>query len=631
MRVLGTAGHVDHGKSTLVRRLTGIDPDRLAEEKAREMTIDLGFAWWTTPSGEVVGIVDVPGHRDFIENMLAGVGGISAVLLVIAADEGVMPQTREHLAILDLLGVQHGLVVLTKIDMVDDPDWLELVAQDVTTLLLGTALQGAPILPVSARTGAGIASLEAAIEHLLQETPVPPNTNQPRLPIDRVFAMSGFGTVVTGTLLGGSLRLGDEVALLPSGVRGRVRGLQRYRTPVETASPGSRLAVNISGVDKNEVKRGDVLTYPGQIHPTQLADIRFRHLPDVERALRHNAQVKFFAGTAETTAFVRLLDAETLPPGAEGWLQVRLDSPLALTKGERVILRYPSPSETIGGGIVVNVNPTRRWKRFNAEVIARLELQMQGSPAERIAQAAENPEPLKRQTLQQRYHGTDFADAATAALDEGLLVSFTDGSLWAATSLRAVQQQIMDIVRQYHTVEPLRLGIPREEVRSRVGLKNNHLGMVLDTLPELWAEGALIRLRSHTIRFNERQQTRIETLMSQIAANPYTPPSYDIAVSIVGENVLRALIDLGEIVQMATMPEVIFARPTYEQMKQQVLTMIDTHGSIDAKAVRDLFNASRKYAIGLLEHLDASGITRRDGDNRVRAHHNLRQNGVIKE
>ncbi|RMG72529.1 MAG: selenocysteine-specific translation elongation factor, partial [Chloroflexi bacterium] len=267
MRVIGTAGHVDHGKSTLVQRLTGIDPDRLQEEKQRQMTIDLGFAWLTL--GHIqVGVVDVPGHRDFIENMLAGVGGIDAVMLVIAADEGVMPQTREHLAILDLLGIENGVVVLTKIDMVDDAEWLDLVELDIQDLLANTRLHQAPIVRVSAYTGQGIPQLVETLTMLLNTIPPRPNYNQPRLPIDRVFTISGFGTVVTGTLMGGTLRLGDDVELQPSGIRGRIRGLQNYKQSVEICYPGSRVAVNLTGVDKNDIQRGDVLSHPGQIKPS---------------------------------------------------------------------------------------------------------------------------------------------------------------------------------------------------------------------------------------------------------------------------------------------------------------------------------------------------------------------------
>lgn len=407
MRVIGTAGHVDHGKSSLVRALTGIDPDRLAEEKAREMTIDLGFAWLKLPDGETVGIVDVPGHRDFIENMLAGVGGIDGVLLVIAADEGVMPQTREHLAILDLLGVQHGLVVLSKTDMVDDPDWLDLIEHDVQGVLSGTTLDGVGIVRMSARTGAGIPDLHQHLTSLLADMPPRSDYGSPRLPVDRIFTISGFGTVVTGTLLGGSLRVGEEVELQPAGLRGRIRGLQSYKQTVDTAEPGSRVAVNVSGVEKRAVERGNVLTLPGLLQPTTMVDVRFRHLKDVSRSLKHNAEVKLFSGAAESVGHVRLLDYQELAPGQEGWLQIRLETPMALAQGDRFILRYPSPSQTIGGGVIVNSHPSRRWKRFQADVLESLATRLAGTPAERLVQAAHAPE--KRSALQKQL-GYNTAD-----------------------------------------------------------------------------------------------------------------------------------------------------------------------------------------------------------------------------
>ncbi|MDO9348938.1 MAG: selenocysteine-specific translation elongation factor, partial [Anaerolineales bacterium] len=302
MRVIGTAGHVDHGKSTLITALTGINPDRLKEEQEREMTIDLGFAWLTLPDGEEIGIVDVPGHRDFIENMLAGVGGIDATLLVIAADEGVMPQTREHLAILDLLQISAGLVVLTKIDLIDDPDWLELIESDVRQALKDTVLADAPIIRVSSKTQTGFPELLETLGLLLQERPTRLDLGRPRLPVDRVFSIPGFGTVVTGTLTDGRLNLGEEVVILPTGLRGRVRGLQTHKKKEEIALPGSRTAVNISGVNVDQIRRGEVIAHPGQYHPTRMLDVRFRLLPDVSGPLRHAGEVKLFIGTSETIA-----------------------------------------------------------------------------------------------------------------------------------------------------------------------------------------------------------------------------------------------------------------------------------------------------------------------------------------
>ncbi|MDP3062682.1 MAG: selenocysteine-specific translation elongation factor, partial [Chloroflexota bacterium] len=333
MFVIGTAGHVDHGKSTLVKALTGIDPDRLPEEKAREMTIDLGFAWLTLPSGREVSVVDVPGHERFVKNMLAGVGGIDLALLVVAADEGVMPQTREHLAILDLLQVKRGVVVLTKADLVDR-DWLELVSADVEEALKGTTLETAPLVAVSALTGQGLDELKALLDRMLRQTERRQDLGRPRLPIDRVFTVAGFGTVVTGTLIDGSLSVGQEVALAPSGKRSRIRGLQSHRKKLERAEPGNRVAVNLSGLTLDEVARGEVLTAPGWLEATALVDASVRVVPVSSRALKHNETLTFHAFASEAFARVRLLEGDELKPGQEGWAQLHLDTPVPLLKGD---------------------------------------------------------------------------------------------------------------------------------------------------------------------------------------------------------------------------------------------------------------------------------------------------------
>jgi selenocysteine-specific elongation factor len=617
MRVVGTAGHVDHGKSTLVKRLTGIDPDRLAEEKAREMTIDLGFAWLKLPNGEMLGLVDVPGHRDFIANMLAGVGGVDAVLLVIAADEGVMPQTREHLAILDLLGISHGLIALTKTDLVDDPDWLILIEADIRALTAGTHFAHADIVRVSARTGAGLPGLVERLTEVLAVMPPRAAYGQPRLPIDRVFSISGFGTVVTGTLLGGALRVGDEVEIQPGGLRGRIRGLQSYQQSVEIAEPGSRVAVNVAGIERTALQRGHVLTYPGTLDGTTLIDVQFCHLKEARRPLKHDSEVKFFSGAAETVAHVRLLDAETLLPGAEGWLQIRLEEPLALAAGDRFILRYSSPSETIGGGVVVNPHPARKWKRFQADVLRELETRLEGTPAERLAQAA--AEPVKPANLQKQlgYSQADFDAALHEAVEHELLVTLPDGTLLARTSYDAITRRMLAELRAFHEADPLRLGMSREEMRSRLGLKAAFFNTLLDTLSEVVVtERDVLRLAAHQIHFTDEQQARVNTLLAQMNAAPYTPPSWSEAAGQVGEEVLYALADLGEIVPVA--PDVMFTRAAYDEMVNASLAMIDADGNVTAAGLRDRFETSRKYAISLLEYLDSVGITRRVGDARVR-------------
>ncbi len=626
MHVIGTAGHVDHGKSTLVQALTGINPDRLREEQEREMTIDLGFAWLTLPNGESVGIVDVPGHRDFIENMLAGVGGIDAALFVIAADEGVMPQTREHLAILDLLRIPGGVVALTKIDLIDDPDWLELVQADVSEALQGTVLDGAPIIPVSARTGQGLAELTAALQEVLARTPPRPDRGRPRLWIDRVFTIGGFGTVVTGTLVDGHLEVGQEVEILPRGLRARIRGLQTHKTRIQRAVPGSRVAINLTGISKQDLARGDLVTTPGWLRPTTLTDVRLDLLRDAPFPLKHNAFVKFFCGSAETVARVRLLGTETLAPGESGWVQLELDDPLPLVRGDRFIIRVPSPAVTVGGGEVVDPNPGRKHRRFRPEVLARLETLARGTPAEVLLQTLERRGPL---TVRDLLEVSGLGEAAPEALAE--LFSTGDAvvldavpepaparlvvsrSWWSATTAR-----MRDELAAYHARYPLRPGMSREELRSALRLDprayNGLLaraaadGLIVD-------EAATVRLPEHQVRFTPQQQQAVDDLLARFRAAPYATPSVKEAAALVGEEVLGVLLARGDLVQVS--PEVIFLRETYEEMVERIRAHIQQQGSITLAQVRDLFQTSRKYAQALLEYLDGVGVTRRVGDERV--------------
>ena len=618
MRVIGTAGHVDHGKSTLVKRLTGIDPDRLAEEKARALTIDLGFAWLTLPDGETLGIVDVPGHHDFIENMLAGVGGIDAVMLVVAADEGVMPQTREHLAILDLLGIDAGLVALTRVDLVEDPEWLELVKEEVLELLEGTSLADAPMLPVSATEGVGIDELLESLSEILARSPERLDGDQPRLPVDRVFSMSGFGTVVTGTLTGGSLCTGDEIELQPGDMRGRIRGLQSYQKKVQRALPGSRVAVNISGLAKSAVARGHVLGRPGQLQSTMLADVKFRYLSTVLQPLRHNAEVKLFTGTAETSARVRLLVGDELVPGASGWLQLRLARPLPLAHNDRFILRRPSPAETIGGGVVIDPQPGRNWKRNQPKVLRRLQVLADGSPAERLALAADGRNPLTRRELQREGGmGSEALESALAAALQQKLMVTLDGPRWLALSAwSALERQLHAILAEFQMQYPLRRGMPREALRSQLRIDQATLSALIERDNEVAGSGDIVHLRKHVVSFSPEQRILVDRLTEMLRANPFMPPSWTEAVAVTGEELLGALLEKGDLVRVA--PDILFAEDSWRELVWAVLEIIKRDGSVSASQLRDRFETSRKYAIGLLESLDDARITRREGDVRVR-------------
>jgi selenocysteine-specific elongation factor len=627
MRVIGTAGHVDHGKSTLIAALTGTHPDRLLEEQRREMTIELGFGWMTLPNGEEVGMVDVPGHRDFIENMLSGIGGIDAALLVIAADEGVMPQTREHLAILDLLQIPAGLIVLTKIDLAPDPSWLDLIETAIRAAVRDTVMNDAPIVRVSAKTKTGLESLVSSLESLLQDKPSRPDLSRPRLPIDRVFSMSGFGTVVTGTLLDGQLALGEEVEILPSAQRGRVRGLQTHRRKEERAVPGSRTAVNISGVETESIQRGEVLVHPDQYQATRRMDARLRLLNDVSSSLKHNSEVKFFVGASETIAALRLLGTEELHPGEEGWIQLELRDPIVGVRGDRYILRRPSPGETLGGGVIVDHQPKGRHKRFDENVLRSLESISQGTPADVLLEAALALHIASIKDIVARSHlETGKAQLALnellgagslVPLEEASPSSSSDGLAIARPHWNSLREKILQTVAAYHAQYPLRRGIQREELKSKLKLSPRAFSAVLQRLladHSLAESPTVIAKPEHEIKFDQTQQARVQVVMQKFAQNPFSPPGVKELQNELSEELLSALMELGEFVSVSS--DVIFRKSDYERMVDTIRNEIEQKEKITLGEVRDLFQTSRKYAQALLEHLDAIGVTRRDGDFR---------------
>jgi selenocysteine-specific elongation factor len=628
VRVIGTAGHVDHGKSSLVQALTGINPDRLREEQEREMTIDLGFAWLALPSGEPVGIVDVPGHKDFIENMLAGIGGIDAALFVIAADEGVMPQTREHLAILDLLEIGSGVIVLSKLDLVEEEGWLDLVMADVAETMDGTCLRGAPIVPVSARTGEGLDEVLSALDGILAASQPRRDRGRPRLPIDRVFTISGFGTVVTGTLVDGSLSVGQEVEIQPQGLKARIRGLQTHKLKIERAVPGSRVAVNLTGVRKEDLQRGDVVSTPGWLRSTVLVDVRLDYLADNPRPLRHNQQVKFFSGSAEVLAHVRLLGDKVLLPGQTGWVQLRLSGPVPLTKGDRFIVRLPSPSLTIGGGMVVDPHPGQRHRRFRTQLIERLETLAQGTPAEIALQTLERRGPVAGRELAQASGLGEEIESALAELvaseqvvilgaDE-LYAGGRDQLFISRSGWSALTEQMDRELRTHHEAYPLRAGMPREALRGRLRLQARLFNAMMNQAvaeERISEQGATVRLPAHVVQFSPRQQQQVDALLERFKTNPYTPPSFKECLSELDEELLAALLAQRQLVQVND--DVVFQAETYDEIVERTRSYIEASGSITVAQFRDLFKTSRKYALGVLEHLDTEGVTKRVGDERV--------------
>ena len=619
MYVIGTAGHVDHGKSTLVKAMTDIDPDRFPEEKAREMTIDLGFAWMTLPSGRDVSIVDVPGHERFIKNMLAGVGAIDLALLIVAADESVMPQTREHLAILDILQITRGLVVITKTDLVDE-ELIELVKAEVEDTLQGTSFEGCPMIGVSAYTGEGINDLKSNIDIILDETDVRKDLGRPRLPIDRCFTISGFGTVVTGTLIDGTLTVGQEIELAGSGQRARVRGLQSHKTKVDATDPGVRLAVNLSGLSKNEVERGEILTIPGWLKPTRRLDARLRMVNNAPHPLKHNQGVTFHLFTSEASARIRLLDANGLVAGQEGWVQILLEEPLPVVKGDFFVIR--SSEDTLGGGQIVDPNPRRRYRRFDDDVVERMMTLDQGSGEDIIISVAEQWGPCDLTALSQRSNLSreEVSYRVAELTEDGHLISLGDFSndgdavVYSAQGWAVIRSKITSALQLYHTQYPLRQGVPTQEIRSRLDLSQPVYQRALVKLVE---EGVVVderqslRLPDHEISLTPKMDQEASEYLDSLRKNPYSPPSDQ----KINPELLGVLVDQDKVVRVGD--GVIFDAVVYREMTGRIVQHLKDHGNITVAEARTMFNTSRKYILPLLEHMDQQQITRRTGDERI--------------
>ena len=618
MYVIGTAGHVDHGKSTLVEAITGIDPDRLQEEKDRGMTIDLGFAWLTLPSGQEVSVVDVPGHERFVKNMLAGVGGIDLALLLVAADEGVMPQTREHLAILDLLGVQRGVIVLTKKDLVDD-EWLDLVTAEVEEVLTDTTLAQAPLVSVSGLTKEGLPLLLQTLDDLLAETPPKRDTGRPRLPIDRVFTIAGFGTIATGTLIDGSFTLGQEIEVQPQGLRSRIRGLQTHRQKVEVALPGTRVAANLAGLATDQLTRGDVVTSSDWLRPTMTVDARLRLLADVPSRLPHNAIRTLHTLASETLTKVRLLDGAELLPGQTGWVQLRLQRPLAICKGDSFILR--SSSGTIGGGVVVDPYP-KRHRRFHEETLTTLHAMEQGSPATVLLQSLEKRGPVEVSTLLKTapFSQSDGQEAVETLVAQGEAVVLggrrpAAGALMVSASVwRRVSETARQALSDYHRQHPLRSGMSKEELRTRLRLPPRAAAEALDLLlheETLRENGPTVRLPEHHVQLSPAQEAQALELIKALEKDPYSPPS-DLQMD---SEIVSVLVEQRRVVRVTE--GIFYSAPVYDAMAAKVTAYLQEHRKITVAEVRDMFSNSRKYALALMEHLDQQHVTRRVGDERV--------------
>jgi len=625
MKVIATAGHVDHGKSTLIQALTGIDPDRLQEEKQRGMTIDLGFAWLTLPNGEPVGIVDVPGHSDFIKNMVAGIGAVDAVLLVVAADEGVMPQTHEHLAILDLLQIPRGVVALTKTDMAESSEWVAFVQEEVRDELAGTVLADAPIIPVSAYSGAGLDALRSALARVLAQAPAHPTEGPPRLFIDRAFSISGFGTVITGTLKEGVLHIGDEAIIEPGGLKARIRGLQSHKQQLDLALPGSRVAVNLSGLHPGQLYRGQVLTAPGRVKSSKRVDVRLWAWQDAPAILSHNMAVTFHSGAAETMGKLRLLAGDELLPGEETWAQIELRNAVAVSRGDHFILRRPSPSDTLAGGIIVDPSPRRRHKRRDLLLFQRFEALLRDDPVELVALiiSEQGPVSLDEIAVALQLSSVQIQDALEAVLAAGRAWPLAaTGDLMTDAAWQRIVRRLRRLLEAYHVEHPAWLGMVREELKSRLQPRQGWTSRVFSAIIERALAESLLReergylaLADFQPSFLLWQQKAVERLLVQCREQPFTPPTVKQALTIVDEEILTALVQRGELVRVS--PDVIFTGETYAEMLARTIAFLQENGQITVAQCRNMFGATRKYILAFLEHLDRERITRRQDDYRV--------------
>jgi selenocysteine-specific elongation factor len=625
--VVGTAGHIDHGKTSLVKALTGTDTDRLPEEKARGITIDLGFAFLEEPGELVIEIVDVPGHERFVRNMLAGAGGIDLALLVVAADEGVMPQTREHLAICQILRIKSGLVVLSKADLAE-PDWIDLVRDDVRRAVADTVLAGCPIVPVSVKTGAGLPELRAALAELARAVPPKDPDRTARLPIDRVFTVKGFGTVVTGTLVAGRLAIDEKVEVYPRGVQSKVRGLQVHGHAVERATAGQRTAVNLQGVERAAIERGDVLAPAGTLVPTLLLDGTLELLEDAPRPIKTRDRVRFHAGTQEVMARVLPVGRAELEPGQACHARFRLEAPLVALPGDRFVVRSYSPIVTIGGGTILDIAPPR-FKRKGPALAEHLALLATGEPSQVLEEHLKQAGAAGVRAVDLRAR-TPFGPQQLRDLLDGLqragrIVAVDREWYLHRDASDRLRSQTLALLEAFHGENPLRSGISREELRSRVGHAQERVFAQL--LGALEAEGVVrserdqVRLASHAIRLTPEQERVVKGLEADFRSAGAAPPSPEEALARYGvkgnekHDLFQVLV--ADRTLLRVKESLFFHADALRSIQEQLVTLLHAKKEIGPADFKDLFGVSRKFAIPLMEYFDAQRVTVRVGERRV--------------
>ncbi len=629
--ILGTAGHIDHGKTSLIKALTGIDTDRLKEEKLRGITIELGFAHMDMPGGERLGIVDVPGHEKFVKHMVAGATGIDLVALVIAADEGVMPQTREHMEICELLRVKKGLVVLTKTDLVNDSDWLEMVREDIVEFLKTTFLEGCEIIAVSAVTGQGLEELKKSLARLFAEVEPKSSEGPFRLAIDRVFTMRGFGTVITGTSISGRLQIGDPVVIYPNGLKSKVRGIQTHGNDVQEVLPGQRTAVNLQGMERALIERGDVLASVGALSASHMIDIQLELLKSAPRPLKHRAKIRFHTGTAEHLATMILLDRQELKPGEKTFAQIRLDQPTAVLRGDRFVLRSYSPVLTIGGGTVLHPLPRKHKGSAKREAVKALEKLFKSPEPDIILWHLQDagwaglgevelrirtnvPQKFLEKTLQQ------FTSARKVVLYDK-----ENRKLIHPDALEEMKSSVTSILADYHSRFPLKPGMSKEEIPALLSkpIDSKLYNFVLRQLAEagqVAQEMEWVRLTTHKVALSKDEDTIRQKIEKAFLESGLQPPFFrEVASGLPGtskqhQEVLEWMLAKGTLLK--TKEEIYFHAAAMAELQNRLVTWLKEHGEITTTQFKEMTGVSRKYTIPLLEYFDAQKVTIRVGEVR---------------
>lgn len=632
--ILGTAGHIDHGKTTLIKALTGIDTDRLKEEKERGITIELGFAHLQLPDGQELGIVDVPGHEKFVRHMVAGATGIDLVALVVAADEGVMPQTREHLEICELLQVKQGIVVLTKTDLVEDTDWLELVEEDIRDFLQGTFLASASIIPVSAASGDGLPRLLEELQSLCVSVEGRSSSGDFRLAVDRVFSMRGFGTVITGTAISGKVKTGDTLFVYPQQFKAKVRGIQVHNREVSEAISGQRTAINLQGVEKAALERGNVLAAPESLISSYMVDVRYQHLADAPRVIKNRAKVRFHTGTSEVMGTFILLDNDELTPGARAYAQLRLDKPIAVRSGDRFVLRSYSPMRTIGGGQILHPTPKKRRRKM-ADTLEALTVLDGGGPSEMVElylkDSGSGGIAERELTILANVTDKELRRLLQDLMSRGEVIQFDREShrFVHREVLNKLTQMIKEQLEEFHRRQPLRSGMSKEELFARMpgGVDAKLFNEIIQRLArndDIVQEKDLVRLSSHKVALAGMQQKVREKLESIYRQAGLQPPFFREVAQSLGvsdgeaRQILNWMLEQGLLVKVKE--DMYFHRGVLEELRQRLLDFFGEQEEITTSQFKELTQTSRKYTIPLLEFLDTTRFTIRVGDVRRLRH-----------